>query len=160
MCITDPVEGVYLLLMIRWQRHAPPDGHQGLLDGEPERNTQISRMVYVLQKIAIGHGDQVYQALAKHTRRDDGNSYISKDPSWMIEPRSLDEGWFFEGCTSLIQKQWILQQLTRVGLSHTFINCADDFVANNSVEKYFPSPEEAEEIVSRLREKDDSLKMY
>ena len=50
MRLIDPVEILYLVLMSLWEKSAPPNGKQGLLDGEPERNTQISRMVYLLRK--------------------------------------------------------------------------------------------------------------
>jgi hypothetical protein len=152
--IKDPVELLYLSLMLRWERTAPPDREQGTLDGEPARNTQISRMAYVLQKIAAGTKERAYQTLARYTRRNDGESYISKDSSWMKEPYLLGEGWFFEGCTSLVQKQSSLQHLTKLGLSGVFVACADDFVAGNSVEKYLPIDEEQEEILRKIREKE------
>ena len=154
MHIKDPVELLYLSLMLRWERSAAPDKHQGLLDGQPERNTQISRMAYVLQKIGVGTEDHVFGTLARYTRRDDGESYISKNSSWMKEPYPLLAGWYFEGCTSLVQKQSFLQYLTKVGLSSTFVACADDFVAGKSVEKYLPTDKEQEEIVRKIREKE------
>ncbi len=42
MHLTEPVELLYLSLMLRWERSAPPDLHEGRLDGEPERNTVLS----------------------------------------------------------------------------------------------------------------------
>jgi len=150
MHLSKPVEILYLSLMLRWQRDAPPDQHEGLLDGKPERNTQISRMAYVLRKVAAGNVEHTFQTLARYTRRNDGRSYFSKDPSWMKEPYPLLDGWFFEGCTSLIQKQSFLQHLTRLGLSGAFIACADDFVASKNIKKYCPTQEEQEEIVRRV----------
>ncbi len=149
--ITDPVEVLYLVLMLRWERSAPPDQHEGLLDDQPERNTQITRLAYVLRKVAAGTGDRVFTKLERFTRRDDGHSYVSKDSTWMIQPYPLARGWSFESCTSLNQKQAILQQLTRVGVSATFVACADDFVAGKSVEKYLPTDEEEEEILRRIK---------
>ena len=151
MGLKEPVEILYLALMQRWERDAPPDGRQGLLDGVPERNTQKSRMVYLLQKIAVPHEDLVYQTLARYTRRNDGESYFSRDSSWMKEPCALGKGWYFEGCTSLHQKQDCLKQLTRVGLSPSFVRAADDFVAGLSIESYFPTDEEGNEILERIK---------
>lgn len=151
MHLKDPVEVLYLALMLRWERTAPPDRQQGLLDGEPERNTQISRMAYVLRKVAAGTQQRAYSTLARYTRRNDGESYISKDSSWMKEPYPLSDGWYFEGCTSLVQKQSILQHLTKLGLSGAFAACADDFVAGNSVEKYLPTDQEQEEVLQKFQ---------
>lgn len=151
MRIKHPVELVYLMLMLRWERSAPPEKHQGVLDGKPERNSQMSRMAYVLQKIGTGDEERIFGTLARHSRREDGESYISRSASWMNEPYSLSGGWHFEGCCSLELKQSILQSLTKVGLSSEFVACVDDFVAGTSVEKYFPTDEEQEEIVRRIR---------
>ena len=154
MRIKDPVEFLYLMLMHKWERNAPIDRHQGLLDGKPERNTQISRMAYVLKKIGAGTEDHVFGTLARYTYRDDGESYISKNSSWMKQPYPLFAGWHFEGCTSLLQKQSFLQHLTKVGLSSPFVACADDFVAGKSVKKYLPTHEEMEEMIHKNREKE------
>jgi hypothetical protein len=151
MHIKDPVEILYLALMLRWERTAPPNNKQGLLDGEPERNTQVSRTAYILQKVAACNPERTYSLLARYTRRNDGESYISKDASWMTGPYELKDGWYFEGCTSLEQKQSILQHLTKLGLSGTFAACADDFVAGKSVEKYLPTDDEQEEILRKIQ---------
>lgn len=156
MKLQDPVELLYLALMLRWEKSAPANGKQGLLDDEPERNTQISRMVYLLHKVEAGTIDKTFRVLALHSRRNDGESYISKNSSWMEEPRELFDGWYFEGCTSLIQKQEILQGLRKVGLSAAFVSCADDFVAGKSVLKYLPSEEEQNEIIARLKEQGEN----
>lgn len=149
MGIRNTVEYLYLALMLRWEKSAPLDKHEGLLDGEPARNTQITRMAYILRKIAAGQEERTYQLLCRHSRRNDGKSYVSKDSSWMKEPHPLSSGWFFEGCTSLIQKQGILQHLTKLDLSSTLINCIDEFVAGRSIENHIPSDDEAEEILRR-----------
>jgi hypothetical protein len=151
--LKNPVEVLYLALMSRWETTAPPDGHQGLLDSEPARNTQISRMAYLLQKVAAGNEERTYQMLADLTRRNDGESYISKDSSWMREPYRLNENWFFEGCTSLVQKQSFTEHLAKLGLSSSFIACADAFVAGESVKKFFPTEEEKKEVLRKIREK-------
>jgi len=153
--ITNTVELLYLSLMLRWERSAPPDQHQGLLDGEPERNTQITRLAYVLGKVGAGAAKRVFPTLERFTRRNDGRSYITRDSTWMKEPYPLLDGWYFEGCTSLKQKQDILQQLTRVGVSPEFVACADDFVAGQSVEKYLPTEAEQEEILARIKSEEE-----
>ncbi len=155
MRLTEPIEVMYLTLMIRWENTAPPDGKQGLLDDEPERNTQISRMVYLLRKIAAGAEEKIYNTLSTFSSRNDGESYISMNHSWMEDPRELGAGWYFEGCTSLVQKQNILQALSKLGLSGTFVNCADDFVAGKGIQKYFPTEEENDIILVRIKELED-----
>ncbi len=144
MRLTDPVEVLYLVLMLRWERSAPPEQHEGLLDGTPVINCQKSRMAYLLQKVAAGtqrHIDDTFQTLARFSRRGDGRSYISKDQFWMKEPCSLWGGWFLEGCTNMRQKESLLQDLNKLGLSQSFADCAVDFVAGKSVEKYLPTEE-------------------
>lgn len=155
MHITEPVEYVYLCQMRRWERTAPPDGHQGVLDGRSERNTQISRLAYVLHKIGAGTDESIFATLARYARRNDGESYISKNSSWMETPYPIDGGWYLEGCTSLVQKQAILQHLRRVGMSAAFVACAEDFVAGKSVEKYEPTAEEADEVLRRIQESEE-----
>jgi hypothetical protein len=150
--LSDPVELLYLALMLRWERTAPPDQHQGSLDGLPVRNTQIARMADLLRKIGAGESERVFRSLARYARRNDGRSYISKDHAWMIEPCPLLDGWFFEGCVSLERKQAILQNLTKLGFSSDFVACTDEFVAGRSIQKYLPTDEEQAEIVIKLRQ--------
>lgn len=147
MGIKNTVEYLYLALMLRWEKSAPPDRHEGQLDDKPARNTQITRMAYILRKIAAGQEERTYQLLSRHSRRNDGKSYVSKDSSWMTEPYPLSADWFFEGCTSLVQKQDILQHLTKLNLSPYLVNCIDQFVAGKSIENCIPTDEEAEEIL-------------
>lgn len=149
MGIKNSVEYLYLALMLRWEKSAPPDRCEGSLDGETARNTQITRMAYILKKIAAGQEERTYQLLSRHSRRNDGKSYISKDSSWMGQPYPLSNGWYFEGCTSLEQKQAILQHLTELSLSPTLVACIDEFVAGKSIEYRIPSEDEAEEILRR-----------
>ena len=111
-------------------------------------------MAYLLQKVAAGNEGRTYQMLADFTRRNDGESYISRDRSWMTEPYRLNEHWFFEGCTSLVQKQSFTEHLTKLGLSSAFVACADAFVAGESVRKYLPTEEEQNEILKKIREKE------
>jgi hypothetical protein len=111
-------------------------------------------MAYILKKIAADQEDRTYQLLSRHSRRDDGKSYISKDSSWMGQPYPLSNGWYFEGCTSLIQKQGILQHLTELSLSPTLVACIDEFVAGKSIEYCIPSEDEADEILRQSIEKE------
>jgi hypothetical protein len=155
MRIKDTVEILYLSLMYRWETSAPEDGKQGLLDGKPFRNTQMSRFAYVLGKITAGRQEQeIYNALARHTRKQDGKSYVSEDTSWMKQPFELTGGWFFEGCESFPQKQKIVESLTKVGLSPAFVSAVDDFVAGKSIKSYFPTEEEEKDILAHIREKE------
>ncbi len=142
MRVKDSVEILYLTLMYRWETTAPEDRKQGLLDSEPERNTQMARMVYLLNTVATGNEDRTFRKLSVYTPREDGESYISRNPSWMKQPKELFGGWYFEGCSSLQQKHFILQNLTKVGLSPVFVACADDFVAGKSIKRYFPTKAE------------------
>jgi hypothetical protein len=155
MRLKDTVEILYLSLMVRWQTTAPPNRKQGCLDGRPERNTQISRLSYILKKIAAGSTERTYSRLAACTRRTDGESYISRNPSWMKQPSALCDGWYFEGCISLKQKQIITQGFSKLGLSGTFIACVDDFVAGNRVEKYYPTRAEEEEILAKIKQQEE-----
>ena len=114
--VIEPVEIMYLSLMSRWMRTAPPDRHKGEKGGKRIRNTQIERLAFVLRNIGVGpRAEQTYSTIALHSRRSDGNSYVSKDPSWMHTPTPLTDGWYFEGCTSLAQKQAELHNLGKLG---------------------------------------------
>lgn len=100
--------------MLQWEETAPADGRKGYLDGEPEWNTQISRMVYLLQKIAVGVVEKTFNSLSAHSRRYDGESYITKNNSRMEDPRHLSDSWCLEGCVNLDQKQKTLQGLGKL----------------------------------------------
>lgn len=152
MRVIHPVEILYLSLMHRWERTAPDDRHEGLLDGKPARNTQAARLVYVLQKIAAGNAERVYSTLARYTRRNDGESYISKNPAWMEQPFPLSDGWFFEGCTSLIQKHAVVHNFSKLGLSGAFSQAVEDFVAHKPIDQYFPTEAEEEKVLAKITE--------
>ncbi|MFA5370691.1 MAG: hypothetical protein WC298_01800, partial [Sideroxydans sp.] len=110
MChyLTNFVEISYLSQMLRWENTAPPDGRKGHLDGKGEVNSQISRLAYVIKLIARDDEVRVYSTFERHTRRNDGRSYISRDPSWMNAPYELTSGWYCEGGANIKQKQdWI-----------------------------------------------------
>jgi hypothetical protein len=121
-----------------------------LFDEKLARNTQTARLIYVLQKIAAGNVERVYSTLARYTRRNDGESYISKNPSWMEQAFPLGNGWFFEGCTSLVQKHSFVYNLSKLGLSGVFGQAVEDFVAHKSIEHYFPTEAEEEQILAKI----------
>jgi hypothetical protein len=149
MRLKEPVEFLYLALMLRWERTAPKDKHQGVLDGATARNTQISRFAYVLSKVGAGNVETTYGSLEQLTQRTDGRACITRDSTWMIEPYPLQDGWHFEGCCSLEQKKQMLGLLLQLGLSPGFIECACDFVEGKSVDKYLPTLSEENEVLAR-----------
>ena len=154
MRVVDPVEILYLSLMRRWEGSAPPDKHQGLLDGEDARNSQTERLKYVLEKIALGSAsttEHVYSTLARYTRRQDGESYISRNGSWMQQPEPLSGGWYFEGCTNLEQKLNVVAALSHVGLSGPFIQATAEFVSYKPFDRFLPTKEDEPEINKRIR---------
>lgn len=154
MRVLEPVEILYLSLMQRWANTAPLDRHQGILDGEPVRNTQTERLKYVMEKIAAGSEattQRVYSTLARYTRRQDGESYISRRSSWMEQPEELSGGWYFEGCTSLEQKLNVVSALPHLGLSRPFVQAVAEFVAHKPFEQFFPTGEDEPEIHRRIR---------
>ncbi len=139
-------EVLWLALMLRWENVGVPDGVSCTLDGEPAINSQIERMAYVLRKLGIGA--DVFRTLAVHTRRQDGRSYISKDSSWMKEPKDIGDGWFFEGCTSLRQKHDVLSALSKIGYSTPFVESCEEFVAGKSVRRFLPTEKEMERMLA------------
>lgn len=149
MGVKTSEELLYLALMLRWenvQNARVPDGDRCTLDGEPAINSQIERMAYILRKIGAGADEGRFQTLRVHTPRQDGGFYISKDSSWMKEPKDIGDGWFFEGCTSLRQKRDILGALSKVGYSTPFVECCEEFVAadpGKSVRRFLPTKEQA-----------------
>ncbi len=150
MRLRDPVECLYLSLMYRWQKSAPPDHHTGRLDGEPTENCQITRLAYVLKKVAVGQVDATFCRLETLTVRRDGSSYISKRPNTMQSPYPLWDGWCLEGCASLDQKRLIIRQLRQLGLSPSFVESVEDFVAGEAIDRYFPTLAEQEEILQQI----------
>jgi hypothetical protein len=73
----EPEEYLYLHVLLRWERDAPPDRHEGLLDGTFAKNTQTARIVNVL-KLVTGLDDQQLKKLERSSERRDGRSYIFK----------------------------------------------------------------------------------
>ena len=137
----EPEEYLYLSALSQWERDAPRDSVQ---------NTQIARMVKVLRLLGID--DQKMKKLERNTRRRDGRSPISQDRSWMNLPNALGQGWYFEGNMSLVEKKKILHDLPKLGLaSRDFANCAENFVAGRSVQKYWPSHEDAVRLIKQWK---------
>ena len=147
--LSDPVEILYVALMLRWEKSAPPDNHLGSLDGIPTRNSQKARLAYLLRKIAAGN-PRFLPALSVRTRRQDGESYVSTNSSWMVEPCELLDGWFLEGCMRLEQKESVTSAVVRIGHSALFGACMNEFIAGSSVRDFMPSIEEQEELARRL----------
>lgn len=69
MRLRDPVEIVYLALMHRWQTTAPGDRKHGTLDGEPEVDSPVARLAYMLNKLAVGQTERVFRTLERLTVR-------------------------------------------------------------------------------------------
>ena len=154
MRVVEPVEILYLTLMHRWERAAPPDKHAALLDGEDARNTQTARLRYVLEKIAAGTpatAERVYSTLARHTRRNDGESYVSRKSGWMQQPEALSCGWHVEACTNLDQKLNVVSALSHLGLSGAFVQAVADFVSHKSIERFLPTEADEPESMARVR---------
>lgn len=150
MGVKTSEEVLYVALMLRWENVGVPDGASCTLDGEPAINSQIERMAYVLRKLGAGADGGRFQTLAVHTPRGDGNSYISKDSSWMGYPKDIGDGWFFEGNTSLQQKREVLRALSYAGYSVPFVECCEEFVAGEkSVRRFLPTKEEAERMLAK-----------
>lgn len=151
MRLKNPIEIFLLSLMHQWTESGPDDGRKGLYRGEAKVNSQMMRAAYVLKTIGIAEEDKVFNKLAVHCRRNDGHSYISKNPAWMEKPLELGGGWYFEGGTSLVQKQDILSNLTKIGYSSAFAASVDKFVAGQPVSDFFPTDYEAKVILSRIK---------
>ena len=149
MHIRDAVEFLYLSRMHRWQTNAPPDHRMGLLGDTPTENSQVARLAFALKDIAVGQVEETLVPLQRLTVKHDGSSYVSKDARHMKSPYPLLKGWYLEGCTSLPQKLAIARRLRQLGRSPTFVDAVASFVANESVDRYFPTDEQLEEMIQR-----------
>ncbi len=152
-----PQEYLYLHMLAKWEKTAPPDRHKETLDGRPASNTQGARMARLLTVVVAGHTadsiDATLQKLERRNERKNGASDISKDKSWMREPCEITRGWYFEGCMSLRDKQAIIKDLPSVGLiSPAFVPCAQDFVAAKPLLKYWPGSEESHRLIQLWRD--------
>lgn len=149
--ITNTVELLYISLMLRWQRSAPPDGHQAPLDGVPTVNSQAQRLAYILKKIVVGQEKRALPCLARYTRRNDGESYVSTNRAWMDKPLSIADGWWLEGTQSLKQKLALVDQLGHLGHSGLFIEAVGAFVSHEPIDEFVPTPEQQEELLEDLQ---------
>lgn len=146
MTITNAKELNRLALLVKWQKDSPKDRHQIQNYSLDIRNTQTTRLVFVLNLIVKNDDfNNIFQKLAKYTvRQKDQNAYLSKDSSWMREPYPVRGDWYFEGCTSLKQKKDCLQYITKIRFpsgfrfSTQFSDCVGDFIADENLEKYKP----------------------
>ncbi len=145
--VKTAVEFFYLLLMLRWENTARADKHLGYLDGKKTPNSQTARLAFILNKIGSGDEGRTFQAVARFSRRNDGESYISKNSAWMEKPYPLLKGWFLEGGQSLPQKQKITDSFSNLGLSGSFVSCCDDFVAGKSVGRFMPTEDEMRQMI-------------
>lgn len=145
--VTTAVEFLYLQLMLRWENTAPADAHSGSLDGKQVKNSQTARLAFILNKIASGDEERTFQAAARFSRRQDGESYVSKNSAWMKKPYPLLNGWFLEDCQNLGQKQQITDSFFSLGLSKPFVACCDDFVAGKSVKKFMPTEDKIRKMI-------------
>ncbi len=155
MSLTDPVELLFFSLFLRWEKNAPLDGKQGLLDGEPHRNTQISRMAFVLNKIGVGLEDKYFLRLTTGSSwSKPGGKFLDKNHEYMENPYALNKGWWLEGCASLEKKVEMMQDIRKLGMSFTFIKCICDFISGNSILSYLPSDEKRDEIIKNIIEEE------
>ena len=158
MRLKDPVEILFLGLLLRWENTAPPDKTQGFLDDNPERNTQMSRMAYVLNKVGTGVEDKYFLKLSVGASWSKlSGTFLDKNNDHMENPYPLNASWWLDGCASLERKLEMMQDLTKLGISPTFTRCACDFIAGESVASYMPTEEEQDEIVRKIREEEGQL---
>lgn len=169
MVIKNKTELQFLVLFIKWQTNSPEDRHKIQSTFINKRNTQTTRLAFILNLMALiktRDFNITFQQLAKYTfRTKDKNSYLSKDTSWMKEPHHIKGDWYFEGCTSLKQKQACIQNITKIQFPDSFqfspglSDCSEDFIANKNLDKYKPTErdEEAYELYNEILEKLNSV---
>ncbi|MBU1229195.1 MAG: hypothetical protein KKA55_06095 [Proteobacteria bacterium] len=155
MELRNTVEYLYYAKMLKWERSAPPLGHQALLDGTLAKNTQIERLLFILRLIAAGNEDKFYNCIAVYNRHGSGNSYISKNTKWMRDVKVLSNGWLLEGTLSLPQKQDMIQSLTKCGVSPALVACVDDFIEGKSIAQLAPNGAELLLMLSKMRDRNE-----
>ncbi|MBC8637311.1 hypothetical protein IAG25_10855 [Caballeronia sp. EK] len=150
--VTAPVELLYLALLRKWVKTAPPDGKYGFRDGEKCCNSQTARLARVLNIIAAGNHDDFFNALARYTRKPRGDgSLVTRDKGALQDPYPLINGWYVEQCLNLPQKLAIVDYLTRLGLSSPFANAAREFVAAQPFDQFEPDERDAPTIWANVR---------
>jgi len=155
MELRNTVEYFYIAKMIQWERTAPSLGHQALLDGSLAKNTQIERLLFILRLIAAGNEDKLFNCMSAYSKHVSGNSYISKCISWMRDKKALSSGWFLESTLSLSQKNDMIQNLTKCGVSPALVACIDDFVEGKSIAEFAPNSAELSRMLAKMREKNE-----
>jgi hypothetical protein len=128
-------------MMRRWQLLAPPDGRGGRIGLTPVANHQVTRQALLLAFLSR-FDDDLLARLAQLARGRQGADYLSRDPDRLTNPYPISRGWHIEGCTNLGQKLGLLRLLRELGFSPDFVQAAQDFGANESVERYLPTPAE------------------
>jgi len=153
MAINNEKELELLAFLVEWGNKTPEDRKGIQSQHYYKQNTQTTRLSFVLNLIVANNKkfNDVYKQIERlTTRAKDGNSYFSKDSSWMKEPYHIKEGWYFEGCTSLVQKQRCIQKLTNIKFlsgfrfSGIFSDCLCDFIADSNLSKYIPIEDEGD----------------
>lgn len=155
MRLSDVTEIFFAALLLKWELTAPEDKKVGTLDGERTQNSQQERMARALRVISTGWEDKYFSKLTLKWRKNDGRSYISKDSSGMNKPIYINNGWWFDGCASLQDKQGMMQSFTQLGYTPTFVRCVNTFIAGESIQSFIPTDEEQEIIISKIREDQD-----
>lgn len=167
MLITNKKELTCLALFIKWQNEAPKDKHKIQSFLEDKRNSQSTRLSFILNLIALSNKEDdfntIFQQFAKYTlRTKDKNSYISKD-LWMKDHYHIRGAWYFDACSNVNQKQNWVQYITKIRFSNSFkfstqfSDCAADFIANKNLKKYEPTTGEYLKLYQEKIEKIDSL---
>ena len=139
-------------------KNAPLEGKQGLLDGKPERNTQISRMAFVLNKVCVLLEEKYFLKLSTGPSwSKPGGKFLDKNNTHMTNAHSLKKGWWLDGCASLDKKIETMYDLRKIGMSYTFINCTCDFISGKSIKSYLPSEKEQDGIIKKILCEEDSI---
>lgn len=143
---------LYLALMRKWVRTAPPDRQFGLRGGKKCCNSQSARLARVLVLIASGNHDDFYSGVARYTRKPRGNdSLVTRNKGTLDNPYALSHGWYLEQTLNLGQKQDICDVLPHLGLSSAFTNAVRAFVAAQPFDQYEPDERDAAVILANIR---------
>lgn len=145
------VECLYLTRMMNWQRKAPADGHQGILDGSEVRNTQYRRLAFVLRLLGAGNEVEVFSTLEQYSRRQDGESYITRRPADSTDWTLICGDWYLRKTMSMSQRETtIIDHLVRVGLSGRMVTAITRFVKGKPIDGCMPTEQEQCAILASL----------
>lgn len=139
MPATHEIESLCLTMMQRWQLLAPPDGRSGCIGSQHASNHQVTRQALTLALLARSDAD-LLSRLARLSQGRNGADYLTCSPDRLINPYPISGGWYLEGCTNLGQKLDLLRRLREFGYSPDFVQAAQAFVANESLERHLPPP--------------------